>query len=402
MNTNRRSFQRQRGAIAVMAALSLLVLIAMAGLVIDSGRLFVVKAELQGAADACALSAARELDGRSDSLQRAVNAGIHVAVRNDVDLQRNAVEAPPSSVTFSAQLAGPYAPAGAISPGTVRYVKCAPTAVSANMWFMRAVGIVSRTVTGEAVARLSASQAGCAIPVGLCTTQSDRDTPQANWGFSTGSWYQGLFEPSGTMTGNYNWIDFTPPQGGANELMDLIARTGTCNVPAQGNVGQSGYNAGLVDAWNTRFGLYKGSYTITQNPPDWTGFAYTKNSWPKMAHAYADFVAKRAAAQPYQGPSTGLAIPGSPFSTSSADHAQYGSDRRLAVVPVVRCSDWQSGQTVPIRDWACVLLLNPVGTPSDVQVEYIGPASAQNSPCVSVGLPGGANSSGPLVPTLVN
>jgi hypothetical protein len=396
------SLGRQRGVIAVIAAVSLVVFMAMAGLVLDMGRLFVIKAELQGAADACALAAARELDGRPDSLQRAVNAGVHVAVRNPVDLQSAPVQASPSAVTFSSQLAGPYVSASSITPSTARYVKCAPSPVSAATWFMRVAGVASSTVGGEAVAKLSASQAGCAVPVGLCTAQTSKSTPQATWGFSPGNWYQGLFEPSSGMTGNYNWIDFTPPHGGANELMELIATTGTCNVPAQGNVGQSGYNSGLVDAWNTRFGLYKGGYTITRNPPDWTGFAYTKSSWPKMWGAHTDFNAKRAANQVYQGASSGLAIPGNPKPITAADHAMFGSDRRVVVVPIVHCDDWQSAQTIPIRDWACVLLLNPIGTPSDVQVEYLGLASEPNSPCVSVGLPGGANSSGPLVPTLVN
>jgi len=43
---------RQRGAVAIMTALSLLLLIAMIGLVVDLGYLYTRKTELQNAADA--------------------------------------------------------------------------------------------------------------------------------------------------------------------------------------------------------------------------------------------------------------------------------------------------------------------------------------------------------------
>jgi uncharacterized membrane protein len=41
------------------------------GIALDFGHLFVVKTELQTAADSCALAAAQELDGASDALNRA-------------------------------------------------------------------------------------------------------------------------------------------------------------------------------------------------------------------------------------------------------------------------------------------------------------------------------------------
>lgn len=67
--------QRERGAVLPMVGLTLAVLLGMAGLVIDLSGLFVAKTELQSAVDSCALSAAQELDGASDALTRATNAG---------------------------------------------------------------------------------------------------------------------------------------------------------------------------------------------------------------------------------------------------------------------------------------------------------------------------------------
>ena len=392
----------QRGVIAIIAAVALIVLVGMAGLVLDLGRLFIIKAELQGAADSCALSAARELNGKNDSLNRATNAGIQVCVRNAVDLQHAAAQASPADVTFSPALAGPYVTAGAATASNVKYVKCKPAAVTSEMWFMKVLGVGSKNVSAEAIARLAASQASCATPVGLCTEQISRNAPAPDWGLTVGQWYGGIFAPGAGMTGNYNWIDFTPPNGGASELKDLIAGTGGCNVPITGWVGQSGYNAGLVDAWNTRFGLYKGSYSVTTNRPDWAGFAYTPASWPTGRDAYDDFTGKRTHLARYQGDAaTGLSIGANYAGASSAQHGTFGADRRLAIVPIVRCADWQSNQTVQMRDWACVLLLNPIGTPSDVKMEFLGLTSDPNSPCATAGIPGGLNTNGPLVPTLV-
>lgn len=55
---------QQGGGVLILAALSLAVLIGFLGLVIDLGRLFVMKTELQSANDACALAAAAELRWR--------------------------------------------------------------------------------------------------------------------------------------------------------------------------------------------------------------------------------------------------------------------------------------------------------------------------------------------------
>ena len=53
--------RRQRGGVAIMFGLTLVVLIGFIGLSIDLGRFFVIKSELQNAMDACALSAASQL-----------------------------------------------------------------------------------------------------------------------------------------------------------------------------------------------------------------------------------------------------------------------------------------------------------------------------------------------------
>src|SRR5690606_9117162 len=79
--------RRQRGAIIITAALALLLLLGFMGIALDFGRLFIVKTELQTALDSCALAAARELNGKSDAITRAVSAGSTAANVNGVNLQ---------------------------------------------------------------------------------------------------------------------------------------------------------------------------------------------------------------------------------------------------------------------------------------------------------------------------
>lgn len=66
--------QKVRGAILVMAALILVILIGIAAFALDIGRLFVLQTEMQNAVDAAVLSATVELDGEAGALDRAKTA----------------------------------------------------------------------------------------------------------------------------------------------------------------------------------------------------------------------------------------------------------------------------------------------------------------------------------------
>lgn len=63
---------RQRGAILVMTVLFLVVLLGFSALALDLGRLYVLRTEMQNAADAAAMAAAAELDGNDNAISDAV------------------------------------------------------------------------------------------------------------------------------------------------------------------------------------------------------------------------------------------------------------------------------------------------------------------------------------------
>jgi len=82
---------RQHGAVAIIVALSLVALVGMLGLVVDLGHLYVTKTELQNAADAAALSGAKELDRSLAGVNRARGKAIEAASKNKYNLNATVV-----------------------------------------------------------------------------------------------------------------------------------------------------------------------------------------------------------------------------------------------------------------------------------------------------------------------
>ena len=62
----------ERGSIIVMTAICMTAFMLMLGLCIDVSRIYMMRAELQNAADAAALSAARELNSGTTGIDAAV------------------------------------------------------------------------------------------------------------------------------------------------------------------------------------------------------------------------------------------------------------------------------------------------------------------------------------------
>lgn len=428
MNRPAGLIQHQRGAIAIIIGISIAVLVGMIGLALDLGRMFVIKTELQNAADACALAAARELDGNTDAITRADAVGILIGTRNRINFQDENAPVTTASLTYSAALSPNSGYSRSIAPASAEYVMCTVERPNVGMLFMGVRGFGAQTVNAYAVATLAPGQTTCAIPLGICkpVTPDDPDDP---FGLQAGKWYWGKFE-SGTpgLTGSYNWIIFDT-NNAASELKDLLSGPGMCELPAAGTcVGKQGQVSAASDPWNTRFGMYKGSYTVDEHSPDFAGLAYTKNgigganqtTWtnPTPENAYKGtpqagstvqnyWDHARTSHDPYQKATNPSNINGiNAYDVKpSAVLAEKGIQRREVLAPIVDCAQLLGSgelgcptQKVKIKGYACVLMLNPIKGPDDVVVEYIGPPDAPGSPCGSFGLGGG---SGPLVPVLV-
>jgi Flp pilus assembly protein TadG len=414
------TLERQRGVVVIIVALCLVAMVGMAGLALDLGQLFVSKTELQNSADACALAAAQELKGAvATQLQKAEAAGLTVAGMHKVGFQDTDVGQNSSTITISfspSNAAGSFVSgAGLGGPAALgmRYARCDVSKSAIKTFFIQVlnalpgVTIGDQTVSAMAVATLQPSQMTCALPVAICSTDLS--------GKAVGDWLQAAIGPPGGqgLTGNFKWVDFTPPSGGASELSNLITGEGACSLPVVGSeVGQPGNISSIAAAYNSRFGIYQSSVKPSDSAPDLSGYAYTDAaaSWPSKKNAFPDFINRRTNSEPYQGNTlSGLNVNGTiqPSSYLKAN----GRDRRLMTAPVVDCGGFASGSTAPITSWACVFLLHPInnnaggkgtGTGADrMFLEYRGSANDLSSPCASNGLPGDATSSGPLVTALV-
>lgn len=416
--------QHERGAVAIIVAVSLAVLVAFAGLALDLGHLYVNKSELQNAADACALAAANELvcDASGGGtcpasyLLNAENAGMFASRQNKKDFQKGTVAIAAADVRFNTALApnsGYLSRAGGASPNS-KYAMCIARATGITPWFMGVLGIGASDVTASAVATLAAGQAFCnAAPMGICKKVG---SSAPSYGYTVGEWVGSSFNSGGngndSLTGNFRWVDFTPNAGGNSEIRDQLAGSGAaCGIKVGSNVQQPGTQQGAKSAYNTRFGMYPNganAYTLQTAPPDRTGYAYP-NKAPGSpvigvgTSAYSDYRSRQASNTPFTNNQYGVSGPGGNISgnpITSADHKTYGAERRLVAVPVVDCD---AGNTVPILGMACALMLNPMsnGASGTIYLEYRGLASSPSSPCRIAGVPGGASGTGPRVPTLV-
>lgn len=419
--------RRQRGGVMIMVAISGAVLIGFLGIVVDLGHLFVRRTELQSATDACALAASAELTTDAQALDRAVSAGLTAGNRNNVGFQAASANLTGADILFSDRLSDNstsfpfgYVSSGAANPATARYAMCARTQTGITAWFMQVlegfIGVAAqpKSVGAWATATLSPSQLNCAIPLGMCKlpTAPASDPFQ---GLVVGQWMTSKL--SASATGSFDWIDFTPPNGGANELANLLKGQGQCDLPTAGTpVGEQGNKTALGKAWNTRFGLYKGGETVTTAAPDYTGYAYTPTSWPSKFNAFGgtsgatpNFQSARAGHMPYQGnAASGINLNGGYSNSSTATLQANGTDRRLVTAPLVDCSAWAASnpQQVPVLGYACVLMLHPLSGDNgptgseEVWLEFRGASNDPASPCHTSGLAGGA--AGPLVPVLVH
>jgi hypothetical protein len=416
-----RGLRKEGGAVALIVALSMVVLVGFAGLALDLGKLYIAKSELQNSADACALAAVRELTGaNTNQLTLAEAAGISAGMHHDVLFHGEPVSlAADENVTFSQTLDGAYQPKAAIGSTEallMQYARCTVGRAGIATWFIQVLNLLpgisigNQSVAAAAVATRSPSQVtSCAIPVAIC---SSAVTPPP----AAGTWLQSVIGPgasgsgTGNLTGNFKWVDYTPSGGSASELGEKLAGPGVCNLPATGSqAAEASVASSLADGWNSRFGIYHGGINQGESAPDYSGYAYTgaAGSWPARSNAFADFKSRRGTYAAYQGDTT-TALNTDGTISNSGDLQGSGGDRRLATVGVIDCGGFSGGATVvPVQSWACVLMLHPInnaggsGTGGDrMYLEYLGRSEDLGSPCATSGIPGGPGSGGPLVPVL--
>ena len=156
LNSSRyRDRRSEAGSIIIMTAIFMLGLFLMVGLCVDVSRIYMLRAEMQNAADAAALTAARELNAGTTGIDNAVARATGIV--NTQGFARIGVTI--ASVTFSAAVDGPYVDAGtAKGPtvvGTIKFVRVETQAASTPILFAINVLGTSQTESRNAVAGMS-------------------------------------------------------------------------------------------------------------------------------------------------------------------------------------------------------------------------------------------------------
>lgn len=425
--------RHQRGAVAVLFGLMLVVLIAFAGLAVDVGRFFVIKSELQNAVDACALSAATQLrPGVNDTevLNRAVAYGTvfstggtlaDTTILNRANFQSVTIPMDASHIRFATTLAGPYVSDASVA-SNAHYVRCEVPLTNLPVYFLRILNILDlgplgpQTVSAMAVAT-QGTQACNLVPAGICARTSE----VPHHGLVRGEW---ITLGDKLVPGVFGWMDFSPVAGGTPEVKDGLTSLGQCDLPAVGDSArENGKKTSAQDAWNTRFGIYANPYRIDEIasiPPDKSGYAYFNNKNPKTGTYYPwanwqradsastpsaydgvyagsfNYASATAGAMAFQAEARTILSGPATIATGGAgnQHGQQGrSNRRLVVIPVVDCAS----KSMVIQSLACALMLNPFGRVGGDSIygklEYIGTADAY--PC------GNTTVTGPRMSVLV-
>jgi Flp pilus assembly protein TadG len=236
-------WRHERGAIAVIAVLMLTALVGMAALVVDIGRLYVVRSELQNAADAGALAGVVEL-----------------VLSGTADAQTMAVAYATQSTQY--HLTQPIPGSGAVAvsfPASDRLrVKVGP--ITVPTMFAGVLGIGTADVSAVAVAKMSnliiGTGPGNLLPFGV--RRSDVD-PDDDGNYDIGSTIEFPLDPEGP--GNFGLLDFN---GGSNSNADtenwieygyddvFVIPEGTGFINVEGDTGIAGNS--LRDVLNSRIG----------------------------------------------------------------------------------------------------------------------------------------------------
>ena len=397
----RQAMRRDQGGVLVAFALLLMLLMGFMGLALDFGHLYIIRTELQTAMDACALAGAQELNGQPDALTRATNAGIAAGNINRVDMQLASWNGKGSLTAADISFRDKDHVATANS-ASARYVRCAhtqpATQTSLLMMFGQAIGSTAYAGTMDVAAAAEATttpaQSTCPMPLAV---RAKTGAVAPDYGFAKGDWVT-LLSKTGATNGQIGWANLDGSNNASETESEL---KGHCGTRVNDTLGTPGVQQGIADIWNTRFGIYKNGDGPAANTPDFTGYVYTTTSWAPGRAAYDNFVSKRqsfaacAATVSDCEKNNGLKLNAKTLASPGVggEMQRYGTNRRLVTVPVVNGAN-------QVTDFVCMLILQPLSTPMvDVQLEYLGNASASDSPCTGNGLPGGAT--GPLVPVLV-
>lgn len=310
------SIRHQRGAILIMTAVLIVVLIGVAALAMDIGRLVVLRSQIQNAADAAAIAAAVELDGQDGARDRAM-AAAREAVKHDksfaklqdllgIDSLPNSAFAFYCMIGAEFDLAQDVAISGGFCQGVAEgalhvtaggdadahYVRVnldpalAADRFTLDLIFLPILNLITPGTATEAAVRAEAVAGRQVIqchypPMAICdpyegvagksfkedmpigATVTMRDQGGANW-----------------SPGNMGFLEPISGASGANAVADSLANPDDEDCATRRITTETGQmTQKTTSAINTRFDMYDSHFKESPPPGNW-------NNWPPAPNIY--------------------------------------------------------------------------------------------------------------------
>lgn len=378
---------KQKGAIIIMAVVSLLALFGMAALALDGGHLFLNKTRMQNAVDGAALSAAKTLDTTGNTVSAEV-AALDTFTQFTGSSGNNELARGLDEMTFGVEFSDtlfPFVPGG-VEPA---FVRVTVTGVPLQPFFMGALGLTDKNVGASAVSGPSPAlnnEVCNVVPMMLCGTGDSDPETGLFYGYNTNHLHvlkTGAGDDSEVGPGNFQLINLPGGQGAADVREALAGGYDQCVSTSEPVETKPGNTVGPVaQGLNLRFGeasgpldpeLYKADYVIDHPSPSLTysdagqildGSGSVVVDASDLAAAYpTDLSYEGYYSQKYE-------MEGDSYDPNSG---QY--HRRVLTAPIGDCSGTTKGAgEVDTYGFGCIFLLQPVvqkGTEAQVFIEFL-------------------------------
>jgi|SRR5882672_6182967 len=355
----RKNRKGERGSILAMSALGMLSVLLAVGLGVDISHFYLVKTELQNAADASALAAASAINSKPSGIVEGTNRAVN-AFKNSYEFNNTKVELSDINVTWSKNLESGYmSVADASSPAnaaSIRFVKVTTPESPVGVSFAAAVLGNSKNLSASATAGLSVPLNVFCDFIPLSVLIDDDTTTLVK-----GQTYTIRAGTGGSPSpGNYQILAVAGRGGvdvgyGIGSGVNACAKAGeTYSVDTK-----PGLTAGKVRTGiNSRFDDYQGSQLDpSQQPPD-TNI--------KENISYKDYSDNLGCGR-INAPAC------DPQYVRAPSHAGV-DNRRVVLIPLVKVSEYDAGRgTVRFFRFGAFFLKTKAanGNGGDIQAEYI-------------------------------
>lgn len=365
---------KQQGAVLILFMAGALVLIGMAGLVLDMGHAYLNKTRLQNALDAAALSGAKTLNDGSD-----INtAGADALSTFNAHLEGEMGDANLVPIIQFSQTLIPFIP-GAIEPNA-RYVRVKVENFQTAIWFASVLPNVgsSQNITGSAVAGPSpplGTGGGevCDIaPLLMCGDPADTDCSDGTcFGYAMGNEEEIVLKTHASNKkngwevgpGNYQLVELDCGPGSDCVRESLAGGYSGCATQGETITTKPGNSVGPVaQGFNTRFASYQGGMSSSDYPSDTVTY-HSSTFW------YADYLDRQQHG---------------PLDQQLVSQGGIGVPmRRVMTVPIGRCDGTTNGHgEVEVLGFGCFFMTKPTshsGNTQSISGQFIDNCSARGS-----------------------